>query len=721
MAESTTKPTGANAYSIYVDKDTKSTQVNWAEISKNLGDTANKIAKDREAEKAAIDAATRKAVDDLNQIADTDTQSLGTLLINGSDYSKQVLMANMELMRNGGLKPKDFQLIMQQQKDGYKNLSSFVEGANDKYKIAMERLQNGEDGASIASDLEITWNEGTFGFGDLRNKRVVSNATTGELVLVTMEDDGTGQLVQPDPKLNPEAYQNVAYINQRTKFQLDRRNTNSIADDIVENLATVIDSSVGSYSAISGGGVVTSIEDFRQLFDDISKQTDANGDITNELVNDDGSAMTYEQFMSDQVDVITGGKTDLNSTNAMQVLTTAGYKMVQSEAEAKKRGIKKYIIYNNVNGRPEVQLTEAQMQEARNIAKRAIESRIDLKIKQTNPDTGQQKNQISPSGQGDIKRKEDISAYIRDINKIITNPNVATSEATMRTLVTNINEQRASADRPRVIDIDITDDIMVVKYETGEPTIVNRRIRNAAGEQTNETTLQEDIGALYQLLVPGAQSETGSLALSPSQIEKFIKEEKIVIGQRGVNRNVGYEQDLQSPETLTDQSSVLLPDETTTTTNDFWNGEDNTAEDELGKELDGGAIDSDSNIAAIANKYLEQFTTTAASKAQSKAGYSQIRVEVQGDGKNRKAVLKYSVNGTEKEIKIGTIPVGTTTRSYGQNVVAAYNKLNKEAYEESGKKGQTIRPTYPAWKLNNPQKAAKPDAYKIYQQEHPLK
>ena len=82
MAESTTKPTGANAYSIYVDKDTKSTQVNWAEISKNLGDTANKIAKDREAEKAAIDAATRKAVDDLNQIADTDTQSLGTLLIN---------------------------------------------------------------------------------------------------------------------------------------------------------------------------------------------------------------------------------------------------------------------------------------------------------------------------------------------------------------------------------------------------------------------------------------------------------------------------------------------------------------------------------------------------------------------------------------------------------------------------------------------------------------
>ena len=44
--------------------------------------------------------------------------------------------------------------------------------------------------------------------------------------------------------------------------------------------------------------------------------------------------------MSDQVDSITGDKTDLGSMNAMQVLTGAGYKMVQSEAEAKK---KRYI------------------------------------------------------------------------------------------------------------------------------------------------------------------------------------------------------------------------------------------------------------------------------------------------------------------------------------------------------------------------------------------
>lgn len=705
MAESTSTPRGANAYSIYVDKDTKSTQVNWAEISKGLSDGANAIAAAREAEKAAIDEATRKAIDDLNQIADTDTQSLGTLLINGSNYSKEMLMANMELMRNGGLKPKDFKLIMQQQKDGYKNLSKFVEGANEKYKIAMARLENGEDGASIASDLEISWNEGTFGFGDLKNKRVVSNPTTGELVLVTMEKGPNGELVQPDPKVNPEAYQNVAYINQRTKFQLDRRNTNNIADAIVDNLATVIDSSVGAYSAIGGGGVVTSVEDFRQLFGEISKVRDSKGNIVNELVNDDGSTMTYDQFMSDQIDVITGGKDDLTSTNALQVLTSAGYRTVQSEAEAKKKGIKKYIIYNNVNGRPEVQLTKDQMQEARNIAKRAIEARIDLKIKQTQPDTGQQKQQETATTTGNRIKNDKTSAYIRDINKILTDPDVATSEATLRTLVTNINEQRGSAGRPRINDIDINDDVIIVTYESGEPTIIQRTRRDETGKQTGQTTTNEDIGSLYQLLVPGAQAEGGDLALSPSQIEDFIIKEKIKVGERGVKRKVGYQQDIQAPETLTDQTAVELPDKTSITTNQFWNEKNKTAEDDLGSQLDGYLVDSDDSIAAVANKYMEQFTSTAASKAQERAGFSSIRIEVTGDGLKRKAVLKYSVKGKEKQIEVGKIPNGTKTRRYGQMVVDAFNKLNESAYKSGGEKGPSVIPTWPEYKASNPGKS----------------
>ena len=339
MAEGTDRPTGANAYSIYVNRDTDATQVDWSAMAKQLTDGAIAIAEGREKKKQEITDATQKAMDELSKVAGTDNQSLGKLLINGSNYSKETLMANMELMRSGGLDPKDFQLIMQQQKDGYKNLSEFVKGADAKYKEAMERLALGEDGASIASDLEIAWNEGTFGFGDLQNKRIISNPRTGELVLVTMVDDGQGNLVVPNLDERPDLYQNAAYINVRSDFQLDRRSTNQLADGIVDNLADVITSEVGAFSAISGGGVVTSIKDFRQLFGQVIK--DADGNVINKLVNDDGQPIGYDQFMSDQVDVITGDKTDLSSMNAAQVLSGVGYKFVQSEAEAKEKGYQK--------------------------------------------------------------------------------------------------------------------------------------------------------------------------------------------------------------------------------------------------------------------------------------------------------------------------------------------------------------------------------------------
>lgn len=441
--ENNDKATAANQYSVYVNRDTQATQVNWGDIAKKLTSGANAIRDGREAKKQAITDATNKALNDLSQIADVDNQSLGKLLINGSDFSKKTLMANMELLRNGGLDPKDYQLIMQSQLDGYKNLSLYAEGADAKYQEAMKRLELGEDGQSIASDMEMTWNEGTFGFGNLRNKRLITNPRNGELVLVTMQEDENGDLVVPDPDKNPEFFQNTAYINVATDFQLDRRNTNTLADAVTENLADVISSSAADYSVLSGGGQITSISDFRQLFD----FEDPDGKSYMDLRNADNSKMTYKQFMSDQVDTITGDASDLSSMNAAQVLTGAGYKMVQSEDEAKRKGISKYVIYKNVNGRPEVELTENQMKEARNIAQRAIESRIDLKIKQTQEISGQQKKSTTAVDQGIADRDLKASNLYSTVGKFVTgDPNASSSAAT--TLANIYNNQRG--ERPEI-------------------------------------------------------------------------------------------------------------------------------------------------------------------------------------------------------------------------------------------------------------------------------
>ena len=701
--ENNDRAAAANQYSVYVNRDTQATQVNWGQIAKDLTTGANAIRDGREAKKQAITDATNKAMNDLAQIADVDNQSLGKLLINGSDFSKKTLMANMELLRNGGLDPKDYQLIMQSQLDGYKNLSLYAEGADAKYQEAMTRLELGEDGQSIASDMEMTWNEGTFGFGNLRNKRLITNPRNGELVLVTMEDDGTGNLVMPDPDTNPEAFQNTAYLNVATDFKLDRRNTNTLADGITENLADVILSTSQEYNLYSGGGQVTSIQDFRNLFD--AETPDGKGYM--DLKNDDGTKITYEEFMSDQVDTITGDKSDLSSMNAMQVLTGAGYKMVQSEAEAKKKGISKYVIYKNVNGRPEIKLTPEQMTQARNIAKRAIESRIDLKIKQTQEMAGREARAESPTEAKAGVNNRKKSAYIRDINKVLTNPDIASSEATMRTLVTNINEQRGGIEnggRPRINDIDINDDKIIITYESGEPTIIKRRIRdeNDMDSITSETSVREDIGALYQILVPGAQAEGGDLALSPSEIDGFITQEKISVGERGENRNVGYTQDIQKPEVLGDETAVATPTGSQTSRS-YWTKTDGPGQTEFGEDISNGVADPDSKVEEVSNKFIEDFTTQAASDARTRAGISEVRTVVTGDDANRKSVIKFKLNGEDKEIVVmgeGDMKNGIKVRKYGQQIQRALNELNELAYKNRGKVKNKIKMSYPAFKAD---------------------
>lgn len=528
MAENTDRPTGANAYSIYVQRDVEATQVNWSEIAKNLTQGAEAIRDAREAKKQAINDATQKALEDLSKISGTDAQSLGKLLLNGSQFSKKTLQENMELLRAGLLDPNDYQLIMQQQLDSYKNLSEYVKGADAKYKIAMERLAAGEDGNAIASDLEIAWNEGTFGFGDLKNKRLITNPRNGELVLVTMVDDGTGTLVLPDPDKRPDLYQNTAYINIRSDFKLDRRNTNTLADGIVDNLATVITSSVGAYSAIGGGGVVTSIEDFRQMFDNKEMQNYLS------LENDDGSGMTYDQFMSDQVSAITGDASDLNSMNAAQVLSGAGYKFVQSAEEAKEKGITKYIIYNNVDGRPQVELTEGQMTEARNIARRAIESRIDLKIKQTQPDTGQQKR-AETSTEAGIKDRDASRAnlYATVDNLVSGDTNEASSAGT--TLANIYNSKRG--DRP-----EITGQIQRI-YVNGKPQFVvpfSDRTMTIKGQFENgdPKTVRDIIREIYDVVNPYKDDVTVAE-------RAFDKEGKTVgtsIGEGGAAGTVAFKE-----------------------------------------------------------------------------------------------------------------------------------------------------------------------------------
>ncbi len=452
-------PSGANKFSVYAQRDTDSTQVDWGVIAKDLTTEVKRISEDRAKRRNDIEVSTQEAMKELSLVADLDNQSVNGFVIRGGNFSKNALQTQMELLRNGAIKPEEYQLFMQQQKDGYANLSLFAKNADDKYKAAMKRLENGEDGNQIASDLEIAFNEGTFDYTDLKNKQLITNPSTGEMLIVTLQEGKDGKMVIPDLKKNPELYQSLATLNNRTAFQLDRRNTGLLTDKIVDNLGDVVTSIQSNYTVLGGGGRIEKTTGIRQAWD-------------SSLMNEPGA---YDKWMSDSVDAVAGKRDNPNNFNAMQVLTNTGVKLSLKDEP----GTIQYRT--NGNGMPELMMTPEQIDQARDIVQRQIESKLIQKVEFTQGFSGQQVSPSKSKANDDKKKEEATNA--KNL-KMLGNVFRGKDEAELKTALEHFRDQNQS-----ILEVGKTADGVRVKF------------LNEGKEQTRDITME---GKTFEQFVDSA-------------------------------------------------------------------------------------------------------------------------------------------------------------------------------------------------------------------------
>ena len=408
MAENVTnknKPQASNKYSLYAGREEA---VNWGQVAVNLTKGLETIRDQRAAAKQKIIDDTNTAMTELSEIADVQSGSMNTLLIDGSDFSKNTLQANMDLVRRGLLDPKDYMLIMQQQKDGYKSLSNYAKNYDAKYQEGMARIQDGS-----ASNLEEFFRGTGFSFGNVKNKKLWTDPASGELFLVEMKDDGTGKFVLPDRATNPDAYSSPSSMVNMIGFQEDSADLNEDVKNIVtNNLAEVVTATITSYNVLSGGKDVKSIEDFRQLFEDVEGAG---------FENADGSKMTFDDWMTQQAKGVVG-----NANKAAEYLMNAGmgYSFTMDEAEAAADPLK--ILAKSDGGPPQITLTDEQIKAAENLAKNQINSQLDSVVKINAGLGGQQE---SSSNQTERKENETTAGYISDLITVLTG-DVATAKQT---------------------------------------------------------------------------------------------------------------------------------------------------------------------------------------------------------------------------------------------------------------------------------------------------
>ena len=668
------EPRAANKYSLYAGREEA---VNWGQIAADLTKGLEKIRDTRAAAKQKIIDDTNAAMSELSEIADVSAASMNTLLIDGSDFSKNTLQANMDLVRRGLLDPKDYMLIMQQQKDGYKSLSNYAKNYDAKYKEGMQRIEDGE-----ASNLEEFFRKTGFSFGNVKNKKLWTDPATGELVLVEMKEEppGSGKFVMPSRATNPEAFTTPSSMLNLIDYKEDARTLSKDVETLVTgNLAEVITSTITSYNVLSGGKDVESIEDFRQLFKDVEGEgfLDANG-----------NKMSFDDWMESQA---LGVVSDPNAAAEYLMNSGLGYTFTMDPEEAKKDPKKLLAISDG--GPPEITLTDAQKAEAVRLAKNAINVQLDSVVKIQAGLGGQQE---SGAGIDDRTETEKTVGYIKDLNTVLTG-DTPTAKQTLQGLIEVSNTQRGQQQPPlpTIEGFDMTKDYIIFYMSDGKNIKRERGTFDdpdtADVNEAKKTTIKQDIAGIYDVLVPGGQGiKTG---LSDNQIFELIDKNKITLGEAGEGFGIG--------ESLAEIDNIG-----TTTTKKFADGTAGTilsiVDDLIGDKVD-ALSDTDAQVRDVLEKAFTNFQTKQSRINQQRAGITDVKFNELADNE---ISITFKMNGEEQTIKVGDAIAEnkTTKETIAQAIAEAINKFNKMAYDEGVKKGGTrgARPLFKEWQKKNP-------------------
>lgn len=184
-------------YYKYAERDANS-QINWAEVSKGLSDTIIQVDKDRQAKKAAIDAATREAMTTLADAPKGENTTASAWTINYANDMMNYRLTLDRLLKSGQMKLSDYQVAAQNSVDSTNLVFTLTKEYQDQYKVIMDRSRtiNPATGMPESSRLEPDLAALNESFANISNTVPTINSTNGMVYLSNPEvgEDGVEKL-----------------------------------------------------------------------------------------------------------------------------------------------------------------------------------------------------------------------------------------------------------------------------------------------------------------------------------------------------------------------------------------------------------------------------------------------------------------------------------------------------------------------------------------------
>jgi hypothetical protein len=243
----------AKSYYGYAERNSDS-QVNWAEIGKNMSDMLTETNRVREEKKDAIEKATRE---EFKRIADSpigEHESARIAAIKLSDTAANQLRINNNLMKNGRMSVKDYTIFHQNISDNIDLAFNANKAYQENYAEISKRAANGD-----ASALELLNAAQAEKFGDWSKMGwVISPNGTIMAGLKTKKEVGGKEVEVIDD--TPGNLASMQSLNGLLLTRIDKYKYEPLIDNFVNGLGEEITTELNKGTLTSQGDIIT-IED----------------------------------------------------------------------------------------------------------------------------------------------------------------------------------------------------------------------------------------------------------------------------------------------------------------------------------------------------------------------------------------------------------------------------------------------------------------------------
>lgn len=331
-------------YYKYAERSAES-QINWAEIGKNMTDMLQSEVTIREEKKAAIDAASREFGEKLANPPQGEHKSANQWALEYGDNASQYMLMQDRLLKQGILKPKDYMVTRQNLMDGTKQAFNLTKEFQETFKMKMDRYKNGE-----SQDLELFLNAQAEKFGDFTKSQLYINPTDGSVNVALKEKkviDGKEVFVMNQ---NPNEFTTISSLRNTIAGTYDKFDTNATTDAFVDSLGEEVTSSIFKAASTAGGGFIIDKES-------IESRTDI----------DPATKQVLYKFSDSETQFINASLE--NPYNRLSVLTNTKkfapngkqYTFTYDEADAKANPEKVLLKVDSATGQPTPEFSEEQM------------------------------------------------------------------------------------------------------------------------------------------------------------------------------------------------------------------------------------------------------------------------------------------------------------------------------------------------------------------------